>query len=151
MSEYNNLWFLLGIFLGASLENQKSAQFLRSLSITGFLNCVIFLLCTHKAQLHLLCVLVILCNSGRDEYFLHSSCFPEKLKILEGNWFFSSALSLHKYSQGSQSSLGDDLCFIVTAEPRQMQAAENKSTFKVGAESFDHPGFCKCACLELTR
>lgn len=70
--------------------------------------------------MHLLSALVILCHSGRDEYSLLYGYFPEKLKILEGNWFFSSALSLHKCSGGKQNSLGDDLCFIVTVEPRHM-------------------------------
>lgn len=69
--------------------------------------------------MHLLCILVILCHSGTDEYFLYCSCFPKKLKILGGNWFFSSALSLHNCSQGSQSSAGGDLSCIVAAEPRQ--------------------------------
>lgn len=61
-------------------------------------------------------------------FFLHGSCFPKKEKIWGGNWFFSSALSLHKYSQGSQSSVGDDLCFIVAAEPRQKREQQRIKT-----------------------
>ena len=79
--------------------------------------CVIFSLCAHEAQSLLLSALVILCHSGRDEYLLLYGYFPETLRILGGNWFFSSALSLHMYSGGSQSSSGGDLCFIVTVEP----------------------------------
>lgn len=55
-------------------------------------NCVIFLLWM-SGSIAFLC-LVVLGHSGRNEFLLHCSYFPEKLKTLEGNWFFSSALSL---------------------------------------------------------